>query len=48
MLVNPTDRSNETTLHDVEAAAIGQEALALEAAKSLEREKVDARGKALD
>src|SRR5262245_47620194 len=52
VLVNPTDRSNETTLRDVEAAAIGQEVVALEAAttgrdidsafESLEREKVDA------
>jgi len=51
VLVNPTDRSNETTLRDVEAAAIGQKVVALEAAsgreidsafESLEREKVDA------
>jgi len=51
VLVNPTDRSNETTLRDVEAAAIGQEVVALEAAsgreidsafESLEREKFDA------
>src|SRR5499426_2076667 len=51
VLVNSTDRSNETTLRDVEAAAIGQEVVALEAAtgreidsafESLEREKVDA------
>ena len=51
VLVNPTDRSNETTLRDVEAAAIGQEVVALEVAsgreidsafESLEREKVDA------
>ena len=51
VLVNPTDRSNETTLRDVETAAIGQEVVALEAAtgreidsafESLEREKVDA------
>jgi ABC-type uncharacterized transport system substrate-binding protein len=50
VLVNPTDRSNETTLRDVEAAAIGQEVVALEVAtgreidsafESLEREKVD-------
>jgi putative ABC transport system substrate-binding protein len=51
VLVNPTDRSNETTLRDVEAAAIGQEVVALEVAsgreidsafESLEREKVEA------
>src|SRR5437660_1739443 len=50
VLVNPTDRSN-ATLRDVEAAAIGQQVVALEAAtrreidaafESLEREKVDA------
>ena len=51
VLVNPTDRSNETTLRDVEAAAIGQQVVALEATtgrgidaafEGLEREKVDA------
>jgi ABC-type uncharacterized transport system substrate-binding protein len=51
VLVNPTDRSFETTLRDVEAAAIGQQLVALEAAtareidaafEGLEREKVDA------
>src|SRR6516225_6906357 len=51
VLVNPTDRSNETTLRDVEAAATGQEVVAFEAAtgreidaafESLERKKVDA------
>jgi putative ABC transport system substrate-binding protein len=51
VLVNPTDRSFETTLRDVEAAAIGQQVVALEAAtgreidaafEGLEREKVDA------
>ena len=36
VLVNPTDRSNETTLRDVEAAAIGQEVVALEAATGRE------------
>jgi putative ABC transport system substrate-binding protein len=50
VLVNPTDRSN-ATLRDVEAAAIWQQVVALEAAtgreidaafESLEREKVDA------
>ena len=51
VLINPTDRSFETTLRDVEAAAIGQQVVAMEAAtgreidaafESLEREKVDA------
>ena len=51
VLVNPTDRSNDSTLRDVETAAIGQQVLAFEAATgreidaafaSLEREKVDA------
>ena len=51
VLVNPTDRSNETTLRDVEAAAIGQQVVALEATtgrgidaafEGLEHEKVDA------
>jgi putative tryptophan/tyrosine transport system substrate-binding protein len=51
VLVNPTDRSNESTLRDVEAAAVGQQVLAFEATTgreidaafaSLEREKVDA------
>jgi putative ABC transport system substrate-binding protein len=51
VLVNPTDRSFETTLRDVEAAAIGQQVVALEAAtgreidaafEALEREKADA------
>jgi hypothetical protein len=51
VLVNPTDRSNESTLRDVEAAAVGQQVLAFEATAgreidaafaSLEREKVDA------
>jgi len=51
VLVNPTDRSNESTLRDVEAAVIGQQVLAFEAAtgreidtafESLAREKVDA------
>ena len=51
VLVNPTDRSNESALRDVEMAAIGQQVLAFEAATgreidaafaSLEREKVDA------
>src|SRR5262245_3761325 len=32
VLVNPTDRSNESTLRDVETAAIGQQVLAFEAA----------------
>ena len=49
VLINPTDRSFETTLRDVEAAAIGQQVVAIEAAtgreidaafESLEREKV--------
>jgi putative ABC transport system substrate-binding protein len=51
VLVNPTDRSNESTLRDVEAAVIGQQVLAFEAAtgreidtafESLARETVDA------
>jgi len=51
LLTNPTDRINEATLRDVEAAAAGQQVLALEAAtgpeidtafESLAREKVDA------
>jgi putative tryptophan/tyrosine transport system substrate-binding protein len=51
VLVNPTDRSNESTLRDVETAVIGQQVLAFEAAtgreidaafESLERKKVDA------
>ena len=51
VLINPTDRSFEMTLRDVEAAAIGQQVVAFEAAtgreidagfESLEREKVDA------
>jgi len=51
VLVNPTDRSNESTVRDVEAAVIGQQVLAFEAAtgreidaafESLERKKVDA------
>ena len=51
VLINPTDRSFEMTLRDVEAAAIGQQVVAIEAAtgreidaafESLEREKVDA------
>ena len=51
LLTNPTDRINEATLRDVEAAATGQQVLALEAAtgpeidtafESLAREKVDA------
>jgi putative tryptophan/tyrosine transport system substrate-binding protein len=51
LLINPTDRSNESTLRDVETAAIGQQVLAFEAATgreidaafaSLVREKVDA------
>ena len=50
LLTNPTDPINESTLRDVEAAAIGQEVLAFEAATGLEidtafeslaREKVD-------
>jgi hypothetical protein len=36
VLVNPTDRSNETTLRDVEAAAIGQEVVALDVASGRE------------
>jgi putative ABC transport system substrate-binding protein len=49
VLINPTDRSFEMTLRDVEAAAIGQQVVAIEAAtgreidaafESLEREKV--------
>jgi putative tryptophan/tyrosine transport system substrate-binding protein len=51
LLVNPTDRSNESTQRDVETAAIGQQVLAFEAAtgreidaafESMAREKVDA------
>src|SRR5262245_21320842 len=51
VLVNPTDRSNESTLRDVEMAAIGQQVLAFEAAtgreidaafESLVLKKVDA------
>ena len=51
VLINPTDRSNESTLRDVEMAAIGQQILAFEAStgreidaafENLEREKVDA------
>ena len=51
LLINPTDRSNESTLRDVEAAVVGQQVLAFEAATgreidaafaSLVREKVDA------
>jgi len=51
VLVNPTDRSNESTLRDVEAAVVGQQVLAFEAAtgreidtafESLARETVDA------
>jgi ABC-type uncharacterized transport system substrate-binding protein len=51
LLLNPTDRANDSTRHDVETAAIGQEVLAFEAASgreidaafdSLAREKVDA------
>jgi ABC-type uncharacterized transport system substrate-binding protein len=51
VLVNPTDRSNDSTVRDVEAAVIGQQVLAFEAAtgreidaafESLERKKVDA------
>ena len=51
MLVNPTDLSNESTLRDVETAAVGLQVLAFEAAtgreidaafESLAREKVDA------
>jgi len=51
LLTNPTDPVNESTLRDVEAAAIGQQILAFEAAtgheidsafESLVREKVDA------
>jgi len=49
VLINPTDRSFEMTLRDVEAAAIGQQVVPIEAAtgreidaafESLEREKV--------
>jgi putative ABC transport system substrate-binding protein len=36
VLVNPTDRSNESTLRDVEAAAVGQQVLAFEAHTSRE------------
>ena len=51
VLINPTDRSNESTLRDVETAATGLQVLAFEAAtgreidaafESLAREKVDA------
>src|SRR5262249_23307920 len=51
LLVNPTDRSNESALHEVETAATGVQVLAFEAAtgreidaafENLEREKVDA------
>jgi putative ABC transport system substrate-binding protein len=51
VLVNPTDLSNESTLRDVETAAVGLQVLAFEAAtgreidaafESLAREKVDA------
>src|SRR6516164_703985 len=51
VLINPTDRSNESTLRDVETAATGLQVLAFEAAtgreidaafENLEREKVDA------
>ena len=51
LLTNPTDPINESALHDVEAAAIGQQVLVFEAAtgreidaafESLAREKVDA------
>ena len=36
VLINPTDRSFETTLRDVEAAAIGQQVVAMEAATGRE------------
>jgi putative tryptophan/tyrosine transport system substrate-binding protein len=51
LLVNPTDRSNESALHDVATATIGQQILTFEAAtgsgidaafESMVREKVDA------
>ena len=51
LLVNPTDRSNESTLRDVETAAIGQQILTFEASTgreidgafaTLAHEKVDA------
>ena len=51
LLTNPTDPMNESALHDVEAAAIGQQVLVFEAAtargidaafESLAREKVEA------
>ena len=51
LLTNPTDPINESALHDVEAAAIGQQVLVFEAAtgreidaafESLAREKVEA------
>ena len=51
LLVNPTDRTNESALRDVEAAAIGQQVLAFEAAtgreidaafENLVREKAEA------
>jgi putative tryptophan/tyrosine transport system substrate-binding protein len=51
VLVNPTDRSNDPALRDVESAAIGQQVLGFEAStvreidaafERLEREKVDA------
>jgi ABC-type uncharacterized transport system substrate-binding protein len=51
LLVNPTDRSNESALRDVETAATGLQVLAFEAAtgreidaafENLERKKVDA------
>jgi hypothetical protein len=37
LLINPTDRSNESTLRDVETAAIGQQVLAFEAAPVIDR-----------
>jgi putative ABC transport system substrate-binding protein len=52
LLVNPTDRTNESALGDVETAAVGQQVLAFEAAtgreidvafESLVREKAEAR-----
>src|SRR5262249_56131202 len=51
LLVNPTDRSNESALRDVETAATGLQVLAFEAAtgremgaalENVERKKVDA------
>ena len=51
LLVNPTDRTNESALRDVETAAVGQQVLAFEAAtgreidvafESLVREKAEA------